>query len=121
MTTPNPKLPANCFTVSDLDGSLILIQNGEQGYYPSSWSTNDPEENRRIADSYNQKLGITPEQEKAMSAGSMFGWDVPAADPDFWRKAKPLSDQISAAEKRTASRVYPTRAQSLKDKRRISC
>lgn len=107
MTTPNPKLPANCFTVSDLDGSLILIQNGEQGYYPSSWSTNDPEQNRRIADSYNQKLGITPEQEKAMSAGSMFGWDVPAADPDFWRKAKSLTEQISAAEKRTAQPSVP--------------
>lgn len=69
--------------------------------------TNDPEQNRRIADSYNQKLGITPEQEKAMSAGSMFGWDVPAADPDFWQKAKPLTEQISAAEKRTAQQSVP--------------
>lgn len=109
MTTPNPKLPANCFTVSDLDGSLILIQNGEQGYYPSSWSTNDPEENRRIADSYNQKLGITPEQEKAMSVGSMFGWDVPGANPDFWKKAKTLSEQICAAEKRTEQQSVPAK------------
>ena len=107
MATPNSKLPDACLTVSDLDGSLILIKNGEQGYYPSSWSTNDPVQNRRIADSYNQKLGITPEQEKALSFGSMFGWNVPGADPDFWRKAKPLTEQISAAEKRTAQPSVP--------------
>lgn len=113
MATPNPKLPDTCLTVSDLDGSLILIKNGEQGYYPSSWSTNDPEQNRCIADSYNQKLGITPEQEKAMSVGSMFGWNVPGADPDFWRKAKPLAEQISAAEKRTAQQSVPDKGAEL--------
>lgn len=107
MATPNSKLPDVCLTVSDLDGSLILIKNGEQGYYPSPWSTNDPEQNRRIADSYNQKLNVTPEQEKAMSVGSMFGWNVPGADPDFWKKAKTLSEQISAAEKRTAQPSVP--------------
>lgn len=32
---------------------------------------------------------------------------LPAADPDFWRKTKPLTEQISAAEKRTAQPSVP--------------
>ena len=51
-------------------------------YYPSDWSTPDAQENRRIADEQNQKLGVTSAQETAMKIGSMCGWDVPGADPD---------------------------------------
>ncbi len=30
--------------------------------------------------------GITPAQQEAMLVGSMFGWDVPGADPDHYDK-----------------------------------
>ena len=57
------------------------MKRGESGYYPSGWSTTDAQENRRIADEQNRKLGVTTAQEEAMKIGSMCGWDVPGADP----------------------------------------
>ena len=76
------KLPQLCFTLLPGTGQLICVKRGESGYYPSDWSTPDAQENRRIADEQNRKLGVTPSQEEAMKIGSMCGWDVPGADPD---------------------------------------
>jgi hypothetical protein len=35
----------------------------------------------------NCALGVTPPQREAMAAGSMFGFDCPAADPDSYTAA----------------------------------
>jgi hypothetical protein len=74
-------LPEACLTLLPSNGCLIYIERGQQGYHTSNWETGDPSHNRLIADEYNQKRGITKAQEEAMLNGSMFGWDVPAADP----------------------------------------
>lgn len=78
------KLPEMCWSVSGTDGSLICIKRGESGYCLSKWSSCDPDTNRRLADHYNQKHGITRAQEQAMSVGSIFGWDVPGVDPKLY-------------------------------------
>ena len=73
-------LPEQCFSVLQSTGSVIALQRGKDGYLVTDDDCT-PESARRVADLLNRKLGVTKVQEAAMSAGSMFGWDTPAADP----------------------------------------
>ncbi len=76
-------LPETCFSVLPSTGELILIKRGGKGYYPSEWSLSTREENEKLAVQMNEREGITAAQRMAMDAGSMFGWHVPGADPEF--------------------------------------
>jgi len=60
---------------------LIYLYRNENGYAPCDVSTMNPDENRLFADTSNKIHGITRGQEEAMLAGSLFGWDIPAAKP----------------------------------------
>lgn len=74
-------LPVQCFSVLPSSGELILLTRGEKGYTSCpEFSAADTGENRRFAEDNNAKNGITKAQEAAMLAGSMFGWQTPAAD-----------------------------------------
>jgi len=100
--TMNPKLPPSCFHVLETSGELVIIKNGEQGYFPCTWSTDNVEQNKRTADYTNERLGISKLEVQAMVNGSMFGWNIPAADPDILRsKKKDLTEQIENAQART--------------------
>lgn len=74
-------LPDLCFSTLASTGELICIKRGESGYYPSEWNTDDPAENKELAELNNQYLGVTNAQRQAMEVGSMVGWEVPGADP----------------------------------------
>lgn len=54
---------------------IILIKRGVIGYWPCEGMTQEQ------ADERNSILGVTADQKAAMEAGSIFGWDIPAADP----------------------------------------
>lgn len=78
------KLPEQCCSILASTGELIVIKRGERGYYRSEWNTDSREENKHIADFANRRMGITPAQLEAMVCGSMCGWDVPGAQPQFY-------------------------------------
>ena len=80
------ELPDTCYSVLPSTGELISISRHEKGYARCEGSKPNPEENRLFADTSNKLFGITRAQEEAMLAGSMFGWNVPAAKP--WKYDK---------------------------------
>lgn len=80
------KLPETCFSVCEYTGKLTVIKRGENGYHNSVLDTGDVEKNRKVAIQKNLQHGVSGAQRYAMEAGSIFGWGVPAADPDEYKK-----------------------------------
>lgn len=72
-------LPEVCYGTLLSNGDTVKIKKGEMGYYrvPDELRTMHP-------DILNESIGVTKAQAEAMMAGSMFGWDVPGANPEMW-------------------------------------
>lgn len=73
-------LPPNCLSILPSSGELIVITRGEKGYLPSDMQIKGKSD-QEVAEIANHAAGVTKAQEAAMLAGSMFGWQTPAADP----------------------------------------
>lgn len=67
------KLPRMCMSRLNTTGDPIWLKRGEKGYWLAEGY--DP-------DTWNKNHSVTPAQVAAMENGSMFGFDVPAADPE---------------------------------------
>lgn len=74
-------LPEVCYSILPSTGDVIIIKHGESGYYRCEYSTEDKAFNREFANDRNANLGVSKAQVEAMLAGSMYGWDVTAANP----------------------------------------
>lgn len=83
-------LPDKCFSYLESTGEMIVITKGEEGYTPTgTYSQNSSP--KTGASAINEANGVSRAQEAAMVAGSMFGWDIPAADPkNYDNDGKPL-------------------------------
>lgn len=66
-------LPERCAAILPSSGEVIIIRRGVDGYYPYK--------GHRSAGQINELLEVSEAQKEAMIAGSMFGWNVPGADP----------------------------------------
>lgn len=76
------KLPKMAFTVLNSDPTLVIgIKRGVAGYWPLRRKETEAEA-RAFAETLNSGEHTTKAQVAAMEAGSMFGWEIPAADPD---------------------------------------
>lgn len=74
-------LPDKCYAVLPSSDEIIIIKKGESGYYRTDHYGHDRAETLGIVNEYNERDGVSRAQTAAMLAGSMFGWDTPAADP----------------------------------------
>ena len=68
------KLPWFCAV--DVEGEICLIMKGQMGYIEH---TADYWDSYESAAEWNHVHNVNDEQQQCMVAGSMFGWDVPAA------------------------------------------
>ncbi len=74
-------LPEQCYTFVESENLIAIIKKGIKGYYPTDFGTDDVEKNKETVKLLNSQNGITLKQAEAMKAGSLFGWNAPAADP----------------------------------------
>ena len=70
-----PGLPPLCYARHPETGATVLIVRGEAGYHPVQTFLTPPQLNAALAEP------PTDAQVQAMLTGSMFGWQVPGADP----------------------------------------
>ena len=90
-------LPDKCFSYLETTGEMIVITRGEKGYTPTGIYPQDATPKEGVAAAH-EANGVSRAQEAAMVAGSMFGWDKPAADP------KNYDDQGLPARPKTRER-----------------
>ena len=79
-------LPEQCYIFLPTTREVGIVKKGESGYYKTDLADGVPSAMKNLVDSMNRKLGVSKAQAEAMKAGSMFGWDTPAADPKSYNE-----------------------------------
>ena len=80
LTPLRNSLPEKSFAHLESTGAIVVILKGEKGYVPTANYPVDCDPKESV-DALNATIGVTKAQAAAMVAGSMFGWDKPAANP----------------------------------------
>ena len=79
-------LPEQCYVFVQTENCVGIVKKGESGFYRTDIQGGKPSETNALVNEMNEKLGLSKGQAEAMKAGSMFGWDTPAADPKSYDK-----------------------------------
>jgi hypothetical protein len=80
MPTLMEKLPELCASRLLTDGSPIMLKRGVKGYWPMPEGFD--------VEGFNERKGISAKIKLCMEIGSMRGFDVPGADPDYVYKGE---------------------------------
>lgn len=92
-------LPEQCYSTLLDTGMVVVLKRGETGYYKTDIPYTTKEAARELVEEYNRELGVTKAQAAAMSAGSMFGFHVPAADPaNYDENGQPIKMNTEVSE-----------------------
>lgn len=88
-------LPNQCYIYVQTVNKIGIVKKGESGYYKTDLmecnNINRYTKAKEFVNELNEQLGVTPAQREAMKAGSMFGWQTPAADPkNYTEKGTPI-------------------------------
>jgi len=85
-----PKVAAYSHPVS---GDMIFVMVGRTGYWPKT--TLGIVDDDLTAEAWNEAHDISKGEAEAMFAGSMWGWDVPAAKAsNYTRDGAPLFNKV---------------------------
>lgn len=74
MSTKNT-LPLMCYVQTEC-GETVAVCYGDRGYFKNALCET-PNGEQRDVDELNERVGVTKEQVAVMTAGSMFGWNIP--------------------------------------------
>ncbi len=78
-------LPDTCFTYLPTEHTIGIVRKGEEGWYRTDIPCLETEAgNKELVENLNSELHVSKAQAAAMVAGSMFGWDSKAADPESY-------------------------------------
>lgn len=80
--TTSETLPKQCAAILlSNECTVILIKNGQDGYHELR-TMRTPADAIEFRDILNTAMTVSSPQREAMFAGSLFGFDCPAADPE---------------------------------------
>lgn len=74
-------LPDKSYSVLPSGNEIVIVKKGEPGYYRTDICGHDREEPLPIVAEFNKSGGVSKAQAASLLGGSMFGWQMPAADP----------------------------------------
>ena len=74
-------LPEKCFVYVESTNEIGIVDKGETGYRPANVTPEISITKQQGADYLNDAMGVSKAQAAAMKVGSLFGWEVKAANP----------------------------------------